>query len=185
MNKSKDLTAAQLAELLSQLGACSEAREWAVNRTLKQAWAECERGDWMLWLAARVGVDRRAIVCAACDCAETAWEHCADGATLTAAILAVHIAREWASGHEEIETVYAVAAVDAVYAAYAAADAADAAAYAVYAAAADAADAAAYAVYAADAAADAASSASARRASLHASAKLVRARIPYSAINPK
>ncbi len=30
--------------------ACQDAREWNGNRTLAQCWAECERGDWMMWL---------------------------------------------------------------------------------------------------------------------------------------
>ena len=40
-------------KLLIRLGACGEAREWVGARTLEQAWAECERPDWMLWLHAR------------------------------------------------------------------------------------------------------------------------------------
>ena len=40
-------------KLLSRLGACEEAREWVGDRTLEQAWAECESPDWMLWLHAR------------------------------------------------------------------------------------------------------------------------------------
>lgn len=32
--------------------ACEDGRQWCGSRTLKQAWAECPRGDWMLWLVA-------------------------------------------------------------------------------------------------------------------------------------
>ena len=39
--------------ILERLGACADAREWVGDRTLDQAWAECERPDWMLWLHAR------------------------------------------------------------------------------------------------------------------------------------
>ena len=39
--------------ILERLGACAEAREWVGDRTLEQAWAECERPDWMLWIHAR------------------------------------------------------------------------------------------------------------------------------------
>ena len=33
--------------------ACKDAREWNGDRTLAQCWAECERGDWMMWLLSR------------------------------------------------------------------------------------------------------------------------------------
>ena len=42
-----------MQKLLIRLGACEEAREWVGARTLEQAWAECVRPDWMLWLHAR------------------------------------------------------------------------------------------------------------------------------------
>ena len=42
-----------MQNLLIRLGACAEAREWVGDRTLEQAWAECESPDWMLWLHAR------------------------------------------------------------------------------------------------------------------------------------
>jgi hypothetical protein len=38
------------ADQLRQLRACGEAIEWAGTRTLAEAWAECPRSDWMLWL---------------------------------------------------------------------------------------------------------------------------------------
>ena len=42
-----------MQNLLIRLGACEEVREWVGGRTLSEAWAECERPDWMLWLHAR------------------------------------------------------------------------------------------------------------------------------------
>lgn len=50
-----------LVDQLRDLGACSDAIAWVGDRDLAAAWAECQRGDWMLWLAARFGVDRRLI----------------------------------------------------------------------------------------------------------------------------
>jgi hypothetical protein len=39
---------------LRQLHACSEAVEWARTQPdLETAWENCERGDWMLWIAGR------------------------------------------------------------------------------------------------------------------------------------
>ena len=186
-----------LSALLERLDACRDARSWAANYTdLATAWGECKRADWMLWLASRV-LPRQIVVQAACDCAETALEYVGSGETQTAILLTLHIAREWAEGREDIETVRAASscaaarsAADAAYAAYAAYAAADAArsparsaadaAYAAYAAsaAADAARAAARSA-AADAAWDAAwvAAYAARSRALAGMADLVRARI--------
>ena len=180
------------SDALVRLRACDEAVEWAKTQpSFEAAWNSCERGDWLLWLAARIGVDRRVVVLAACDCAELAAPYWRDDSIL-ACVWAIDAARRWARGEAELEEVraaadaaayaYADAAADAAYAAYAA-DAAYAAANAAYAdAAAYAAAYAADAAYAAYAAADAATSATAYAAAARAStlaecAALVRASI--------
>jgi len=40
------------------LNGCAEAIDWLAARggTLEQAWDDCERGDWLMWLADRVDV---------------------------------------------------------------------------------------------------------------------------------
>jgi len=38
---------------LEEMNACPEAIDWVGDKTLKQAWDQCERGDWMMWLAKR------------------------------------------------------------------------------------------------------------------------------------
>ncbi len=38
---------------LKALGACGAAVTWVGRRSLKRAWEECERGDWMLWYLCR------------------------------------------------------------------------------------------------------------------------------------
>ena len=46
-----------LADRLDALGACEDAIDWVADeghRSLAAAWAACPRGDWMLWLAARL-----------------------------------------------------------------------------------------------------------------------------------
>ena len=49
-----------LGALLSSLGACKEAQHWAKGRPMsRRSWQRCERADWLLWLAATLGVDRR------------------------------------------------------------------------------------------------------------------------------
>ena len=69
------MDAKTLERKLLKLGACSEAREWARGKSLAEVYAQFHRADWWLWLAARVGVDRRAVVLAACACARTALGH--------------------------------------------------------------------------------------------------------------
>ena len=175
------------AAQLKSLSACDEAVRWVADRDLESAWAQCERGDWMLWLAAKANIDRKLLVQAACDCAETAWPHCKSEETLQAAMLCVHVTREWCEGRTDIEDVREARYAAYAAGAYAAADAADAAAYAADAAAyaadaaAAAAYAAAYAVNAADYAADAADAA-ARAKTLAKCADLVRARIPVQTV---
>ena len=142
---------------LTTLGACPEAIEWVgAYSSLQDAWDACERADWLLWYAARRGVDRKLLVRAACACARTALLHIPPGEDRPR--IAIEMAERWASGAPAATLKDLRAAADA---ANAAADAAYAYAYAAYAAA-DAAYAyaAAYAAnaaaYAANAAADAA-----------------------------
>ncbi|MHC4617176.1 MAG: hypothetical protein ACYTEQ_05415, partial [Planctomycetota bacterium] len=59
------------------------------------AWAECEQGDWLLWVAATVGVDRRKVVLAACDCAREALVHVPDGEERPR--LAIEATEAWAN----------------------------------------------------------------------------------------
>ena len=68
------------SDALVKLSACSEAVEFARTQPdLATAWKNCERGDWMLWLAGRLagpaGDDRRRpLTLAACGCARLALE---------------------------------------------------------------------------------------------------------------
>ncbi len=146
------MTNAQLKRRLKSLGACSEAIEWLGKRDLATAWKECERPDWMLWLAGRI-VDRKLLVKAACKCAELALpifeaEYPKD----TRVRNCIAVTLMWVAGKATLDEVrvarrgaaaaaaaYAAHAADAAYAAAnAAADAAyaaDAAAYAACAAA--------------------------------------------------
>lgn len=73
----KNLSPAELQELLVPLGVCAEAREWAAGKDLQKAWTECPRADWLMWLVDRMCVregwpSHREVVLAACTCAETA-----------------------------------------------------------------------------------------------------------------
>ena len=147
-------------EELHKLHVCKEAIEWVGDRTLEQAWNECERGDWMLWLAQTTGVDLRILTLAKARCAKLVIHLMKDERSRKA----VEIAERFGLGEatrEELDEARSYAAAYAAAAAHAA-YAADAAyvAYTAYAAeaagaAADTADAyaaAAYTAYATEAA---------------------------------
>ena len=62
-------------EQLVKMGACLEAQDWVGNKSLAEAWATCEVGQWMLWLAWRSGVNNLDIHMAATDCIDAAPVH--------------------------------------------------------------------------------------------------------------
>ncbi len=105
MTTIKDLSANDLEVLLVKLKACSEARIWASGKTLTEVWTTCERGDWMLWLAARYGdVPLKILVAVACDCAEPAIAYnVPDGETRPQECLATM--RHWVKDGATIEEV--------------------------------------------------------------------------------
>jgi len=150
-------------DILTELGACAEAVKWAGRKTPKKAWETCKRGDWLLWIASKLDIDRKKLVLAACACARTALKYVPVGEDRPR--IAIETAEAWTRGEATIEQVRTAA-----YAASAAADAASAAAHAAYAA--------ARAAYAASAAAHAAAHAAARKDI----ADIVRKIIPFSVI---
>ncbi|KKN72306.1 hypothetical protein LCGC14_0412570 [marine sediment metagenome] len=175
---------------LDELGACSEAVDWATKyRSRQKAWDECENAEWMLWYCTRVfKTFTPEMRLAACGCARTALKYVPEGEDRP--LRAIETAERFARG-EATDGERAAAAWDAAAAATAAAaaDAAwDAAAAAAAAAAADAAwdaaaavAAAAAAAAAADAAWDAAAAAAAAAAADAAAkemADIVREHIP-------
>lgn len=94
--------------ILATLGADARLVEWAGTRTLAETWADCEQGEWLLWLAARAGVDRRLVVRAACEIARTTLRHvpvCEDRPRL-----AIDAAEAWARGEATIDEVRTTAA---------------------------------------------------------------------------
>lgn len=148
----------KLHTLLKKLGACNEAIAFANGKELAEAWATCERPDWMMWLCANMMRKRgwpthQQVVLCACDCAETVLP-IFEGKypQESSPRVAIETARKWVNGEASLEEVGDAAHAAANAAAYAAAVDADNAAYTAYAAA----DAAYTAAYAADAAANAA-----------------------------
>ena len=107
---------------LLALRACNEACAWVGRRSLRTAWRLCERGDWMLWLAATAGVDRRLLVRAACDCARLALPRVPAGENRSR--VAIETAERWCDGLATLDEVRAAAAAAYAAAAYAASSAA-------------------------------------------------------------
>ena len=136
---------------LQKMDACIDAVEWTKQyNTFDEAWNNCDRGHWMLWLIGRRIKNlkqRKVLVLCACQCARLSLKYVKKGEKRPRQ--AIETAEKWANNEkgitiEDVNNAAAYAA-DAANAADAAADAADAAA--------DAADAAANAADAADAAA--------------------------------
>jgi hypothetical protein len=166
---------AHTAEKLLPRNACQPAREWILSlpasTTARQAWQQCQRGDWMLWVIGALAgpsesESRKRLVLCACECARLALKHVPAGEERPR--ICIETAEAWARGEASVDQVYdAARAAYAAYAAYAdyAASVADYAAYA--------ASATAYADYAASVADYAAYAASAQ------CADIVRKHYPY------
>ena len=57
---------------LESLDACSMALQWSENREVNEsAWLACSRGEWLLWFAEKIGIDKNLIILAVCDCADS------------------------------------------------------------------------------------------------------------------
>lgn len=109
--------------LLRHLGACDgEARRWADKEYARDgrasvAWECCERGDWMLWLVFRAGVNRRLVVRAACACARLALVHVPEGEDRP--LRAIETAEAWTRREATIAKVHVHASAAAHAAAHA------------------------------------------------------------------
>lgn len=55
---------------LLELNACEEARIWGEGKTDKEAWEQCERGDWLLWWAIKEYQEIRSLTLAKARCAK-------------------------------------------------------------------------------------------------------------------
>jgi hypothetical protein len=139
---------------------CKSAIEFRKEfKSFEEAWDACPRGDWMLWLASKLKVDKRLLTLTKGYCAKTVEHLMKDERSKKAVQAAIDYGNNLIDEEElrgAAATAYAATATAAAAAAAAAADDAAAAAYAAYAAYAAAAAYAAYAAAAADAAADAA-----------------------------
>lgn len=97
------MPSAPLDEWLKAHGAHHDLVTWsaAFGNDWPRFWRECPRGDWLLALAARVGVERPRLVLAAAAAARTALEGVPESETLPRA--ALELAEAWARGQASAE----------------------------------------------------------------------------------
>ena len=104
--------------------ACAPALRWIGDRTIEQAWRDCERSDWMCWLLRKIAPNDQRCRLTAADFAERVWHLIPDEPTKLAAAWAIGAARR--GDRDEMDAASYAAAAYATYAAYAAYAAADA-----------------------------------------------------------
>ena len=88
---------------LIKMNACQDAVDWVGNRGLKRAWHESTRADRMLWLCDKLGIDKKLVVLAGCDCAETALQFVPEGEDAPANTL--QVTRNWCAGKATLQEV--------------------------------------------------------------------------------
>lgn len=94
-------------DTLVAIGADERFVEWCGERDLASVWAECDRGDWMLWLAARFRVDRRVLVLTVCDCVREVTPVGFLSGRGREAIETVETIEAWCRGEVHIRAVWA------------------------------------------------------------------------------
>jgi hypothetical protein len=125
-------------ELLENIHACREAREWAADKTIEEVVEQCDRGDWLMWLAQRLDVEERSFILAKAHCAntvrhlvkdarvlpaiDTAFDYAADKATIDDVRASVASVSSIDNSHYECSEFFAsyAARIDSACAAYAA-----------------------------------------------------------------
>ena len=76
-------------QYLESLSACEVAIEWAADKNIEEEVAECHRGDWLLWLAQKCGVELQSITLARGRCANTVRHPMRDKRSLKAVDVAI------------------------------------------------------------------------------------------------
>jgi len=91
-----------IAAYLAKAGAQQDIVQWAepYGDDWARMWQDCPRGDWLLALAARLGVDRRDLVAAACKCARLALAYLPLREMRPDA--ALRAAETWSAGGEDL-----------------------------------------------------------------------------------
>ena len=102
-------------QFLIEMNACQEAIDWVENRTIKEAWTDCHRGDWMLWFLEEMKekegwLDEKEIMLLGCWCARRALKYVSEGETRP--LKAIEAKEKWARGEttkEEMDAARAAA----------------------------------------------------------------------------
>jgi hypothetical protein len=118
-----------MKELLIKLNACREAIEWAGDRTIEQIVKDCDRGDWLFWLAKKIGIERQPLTLANGHCANTVRHLMKNERSIEGVDMAIAFG-EGRATMEELNNAAAAICMRAAF--YAADDAAEAAAGAAY-----------------------------------------------------
>ena len=108
-----------LKDYLKSIGACESAVEWAGDKTIEQVVAECHRGDWLLWLVQKCGVELQPPTLAKGCCANTVRHLMTDERSLKAVDIAIAFGEGRATA-DELNAASAAHDDDADYVAYAA-----------------------------------------------------------------
>lgn len=118
-------TKQDLLDKMKLLNACEDAIEWVNSRegTAQEIWDRCERGDWMLWFAAKT-CDPKIVGLSACACARTALKYVTAGEDRPR--ICIETTEAYWNGKASVEEVRKARDNAANAAAAAAADAADA-----------------------------------------------------------
>lgn len=96
-------------KLAVRLNSCIAARCFVADfKSVKDAWEACPRGDWLLWTASSLGVDRKLLMLAKVECASTAKHLMNDERS----IRSLEVAKKYALG-EATEQELSNAAIDA------------------------------------------------------------------------
>ena len=109
-----------LKEYLKSLDACGPAIEWAGDKPVEEVVAECHRGDWLLWLAQKCGVELQPLTLAKGHCANTVRHLMTDERITRAVDVAIAFGEGRATREELDDAASAASAAYAAYSAYAA-----------------------------------------------------------------
>ena len=66
------------ATWLEEQYACQPAIHWVGSRSLRAAWRDCDRADWLIWMALNAGVNHKACVYVTSECVRLSVMHKAD-----------------------------------------------------------------------------------------------------------
>lgn len=87
---------------IEKFNPCEEALEFRKQySTFKEAWENCPRGDWMLWIAKKLNVDLRPLTLAKVRCASTVRHLMRDQRSINA----LDVALKFANG-EFVQNAY-------------------------------------------------------------------------------